>query len=98
MLCFLLQPLAFGGWLPRIPESQARLELGPAELAFTLLGLPIGLILSMPFAGPIVARIGARATVRYSLPAFLCAISLAAFSTHPVMLFGALLLSGIAMA
>lgn len=98
MLCFLLQPLAFGCWLPRIPDIQARLGLGPAELAFTLLGLPIGLILTMPFAGAIVARIGARSTVRYSLPAFLLAISLPGFSQHSLMLFAALLLAGIAMA
>lgn len=97
MLAFLLQPLAFGGWLPRIPEIQARLGLGPGELALTLLGLPAGLVLVMPFAGPIVSRIGGRATVLYSLPAFLCAIALPAFATHAVFLFGALLLCGIAM-
>jgi MFS family permease len=97
MLCFFLQPLAFGGWLPRIPEIQQRLGLGPADLALALLGLPAGLLLMMPFAGPLVARIGGRATVRIFLPAFLVAMSLPAFSLHPVMLFGALLLCGVTM-
>ncbi len=97
MLCFFLQPLAFAGWLPRIPEIQERLGLGPADLALALLGLPAGLLLMMPFAGPIVARIGGRATVRIFLPAFLVAMSLPAFSLHPAMLFGALLLCGITM-
>jgi hypothetical protein len=54
MLAFLLQPLAFGNWLPRIPEIQERLGLGPAELALALLGMPIGLLATMPLAGPIV--------------------------------------------
>ena len=97
MLAFFLQPIAFGGWLPRIPEIQERLSLGPADLALALLGLPVGLILTMPFAGPIVARIGGRVTVIWSLPAFLVAMSLPAFSVHFAMLFSALLLCGIAM-
>ena len=75
MLAFLLQPLAFGNWLPRIPEIQARLGLSPAELALALLGMPIGLLATMPFAGPSVARIGARATVLLTLPAFLVAMA-----------------------
>lgn len=97
MLTFLLQAMAFGGWLPRIPEIQARLDLGPADLALALLGLPAGLILVMPFAGPIISGIGGRAAILYSLPAFLCAMALPAFSTHVIMLFATLLLCGIAM-
>ena len=38
MLAFFLQPVAFGSWLPRIPDIQARLGLGPAALSFALLG------------------------------------------------------------
>lgn len=97
MLTFLLQAMAFGSWLPRIPEVQARLGLGPADLALALLGLPAGLILVMPFAGPIVSRIGGRAAILYSLPAFLCAMALPAFSMHVVMLFTTLVLCGMAM-
>ncbi len=97
MLSFFLQPLAFGGWLPRIPEIQARLGLGPADLSLALLGLPVGLLLTLPVAGPIVARLGGRRSVMVFLPAFLVAMSLPAFSMHIATLFGALLLCGIAM-
>lgn len=97
MLVFLLQPLAFGNWLPRIPEIQARLGLGPAELALALLGMPIGLLATMPFAGPSVARFGARTTVLVMLPAFLVAMALPAFAPHTAALFAALMLCGIVM-
>lgn len=97
MATFFLQALAFGSWLPRIPEIQARLELGPAELSLALLGLPAGLLLTLPFAGPLVARLGGRRSVMLFLPAFLAAMSLPAFSTHLAVLFGALLLCGISM-
>ena len=43
MLVFFLQPIAFGSWLPRIPEVQAGLGLGPAALALALLNRGEGL-------------------------------------------------------
>jgi MFS family permease len=95
MLAFLLQPLALGNWLPRIPEIQERLGLGPAELALALLGMPIGLLATMPFVGPLVARFGARATVLSMFPAFLAVMALPAFATHIAILFAALVLCGI---
>ena len=97
MLAFLLQPLAFGNWLTRIPAIQERLGLGPAELALALLGLPIGLLATIVFAGPIVARFGARATVLWSFPAFLVVMALPAFAQHIAMLFAALVLCGVTM-
>lgn len=98
MSAFFLQPLAFGAWLPRIPEIQARLELGPSDLALALLGMPLGLLVAMPFAGPLVARLGGRNAVRLAFPAFLVAMSLPAMATHFAMLFFALMACGLAMA
>lgn len=45
MAVFFLQPVAFGSWLPRIPDVQRALGLGPAGLALALLGLPVGILL-----------------------------------------------------
>ena len=97
MLVFFLQPLAFGAWLPRIPEMQQRLGLGPQDLAFALLGLPIGILLTLPFAGPLVGRIGGRAAIGYGFPAFFVAVCLPGFAGNSFWLFGGLLLSGVAM-
>jgi MFS family permease len=97
MLAFFLQPVAFGSWLPRIPDLQARLGLGPGELAFTLLGLPIGIGLTLPLAGPLVARIGSHNAIRYAFLAYLVAVCLPVFAFHPIVLFAALLLTGISI-
>ena len=97
MLAFFLQPIAFGAWLPRIPDVQARLGLGPAELAFTLLGLPIGIGLVLPFAGPLVARIGSHKAIAWGFPLFLATTCLPALAFHPIALFVALLLCGMAI-
>ncbi len=94
MLVFFLQPIAFGAWLPRIPDVQAGLGLGPAGLAFALLGLPCGTLLTLPFAGPLVGRIGPRMAILVGLVLYSIATSLPAFAANPAMLFVALMLVG----
>jgi MFS family permease len=94
MLVFFLQPLAFGSWLPRIPDVQAALGLGPAGLALALLGLPCGTLLTLPFAGPLVGRIGARMAIITGFAYYAIAVSLPAFATDPIFLFVSLMLAG----
>ncbi|MEQ1769492.1 MAG: MFS transporter [Devosia sp.] len=94
MLIFFLQPVMFGSWLPRIPEIQHALGLGPAGLALALLGLPIGTLLTLPFAGRIVGRIGSRRAILAGFPLYTLAVCLPAFAPNPVLLFLALILCG----
>lgn len=98
MLVFFLQPIAFGAWLPRIPDVQRALGLGSAELALALLGMPIGILLTLPFAGRFVARIGARATILYGFPVFLALVWLPTWSWNLAALFLSLAIVGIALA
>jgi MFS family permease len=97
MLVFFLQPIAFGSWLPRIPEIQSGLGMGPAALALALLGMPLGTLLTLPFAGPVVGRIGARITIIVGFVYYAIAASLPAFSPDPITLFIALMLAGSAI-
>ncbi|WP_338722103.1 MFS transporter [Devosia sp. XK-2] len=97
MLVFFLQPVAFGSWLPRIPEIQAAMGLGPAGLAIALLGLPVGTLLTLPFAGPLVGRIGARTAILTGFVFYSIAASLPVLAPDPVLLFIALMLAGSAI-
>ena len=97
MLVFFLQPIAFGSWLVRIPEIQLALGLGPAGLAVALLGLPCGTLLTLPFAGPLVGRIGPRTAIIAGFALYSVATSLPAFATDPTVLFLALMLVGSSM-
>lgn len=94
MLVFFLQPIAFGAWLPRIPDVQQALGLGPSGLALALLGLPCGTLLTLPFAGPLVGRIGPRNAILFGFLAYTLAVSLPALAPDPVLLFVALMLAG----
>ena len=97
MAVFFLQPIAFGAWLPRIPEIQQKLGLGPADLAIALLGLPIGTLLTYPIAGRIVARIGSRTTILYGFPVFLALVGLPTFATSQMTLLAGLACVGAAL-
>ena len=55
--------LCFSSWASRIPAIQLRLHLSNAGLGAVLLALPTGLLISLPIAGWLVARVGSRSIV-----------------------------------
>jgi len=57
---FFLAGLCFFSWASRIPNIQNKLHLDNAALGGVLLGLPAGLMVSLPLAGWLVARLGSR--------------------------------------
>ena len=57
---FFLAGLCFFSWASRIPNIQQHLHLDNAALGGVLLGLPIGLMTSLPLSGWLVARFGSR--------------------------------------
>jgi MFS family permease len=57
---FFLAGLCFFSWASRIPNIQTKLHLDNAALGGVLLGLPAGLMVSLPLAGWLVARMGSR--------------------------------------
>jgi MFS family permease len=57
---FFLAGLCFSSWASRIPNIQQHLHLDNAALGGVLLGLPVGLMTSLPLAGWLVARFGSK--------------------------------------
>jgi MFS family permease len=97
MAIFLVQAVVMGSWFPRIPEVQAALGIGPAQLAIALLGMPVGVLLTLPFAGGIAARFGARNTILGGFVLFLLVAPLPAFAWSVPSLFVALMAVGMAL-
>ena len=71
---FFLAGLCFSSWASRIPDIRLKLHLDNAALGAVLLGLPAGLLTSLPLAGWLVARFGSRPVAL--LAAILYAITL----------------------
>ncbi len=96
-LFFMLQPIAFGSWLPRIPEIQQSLHLDAQGLAFALAGLPTGVLLTLPFAGKAVHAAGPRTLLLEVFPIFLICTTLPVWAPSQFGLFLALVLLGCTM-
>ena len=65
--CFyFLQGLSFASWGSRIPTIQQQMGLSEAELGGVLLALPIGLLISLPVAGWVIAKTGSRSVLIFS--------------------------------
>lgn len=60
---FFIQGLCFASWASRIPSIQQSLGLSEAALGSVLLALPAGLMLSLPVAGWLVAKVGSQRVV-----------------------------------
>lgn len=57
---FFIAGLCFASWASRIPHIQAALGLSEAGLGVVLLALPVGLMLSLPLSGVLVAKVGSH--------------------------------------
>jgi MFS family permease len=57
---FFLAGLCFFSWASRIPNIQTKLHLNIGAMGAALMGLPAGLLVSLPLAGWLVARMGSR--------------------------------------
>lgn len=66
-ISFLIAGLVLPSWAPLVPLAKARAGLSEGGLGLLLLGLGIGSILAMPFAGYITARFGCRRVITWSV-------------------------------
>jgi MFS family permease len=57
---FFLQGICFASWASRIPSIQQNLQLSDTALGAVLFALPVGSMISLPFAGWLVNRFGSK--------------------------------------
>jgi MFS family permease len=73
---FFLAGICFSSWASRIPAIQQKLHLSNAALGAVLLGLPTGLLLSLPVAGWLVARFGSKVVAIGAATSYACTLPL----------------------
>ena len=78
---FSLNGFTFASWVVRIPTVQEKLALSEGPLGIVLLGGVAGSVMSMPFAGWLVSRLGSRPVVATS--AFLTSLALPLLALSP---------------
>ncbi len=72
---FFLAGITFASWASRIAGIQQKLGLSDAALGGILFTLPVGLMLSLPFSGWIITRIGSRKLLLIALPLYAVALA-----------------------
>lgn len=93
---FFIAGLSFASWASRIPDIKARLQLGDAALGGVLFALPVGSMISLPFAGWLVSHYGSKkimtlAATCYPLVLILIGLASEVWQLVPVVfLFGML--------
>ena len=94
---FAVQPLAFGAWLAQIPTVKAALGLDKAELALSLLGLPVATIFALQLASRLIGHFGPRRVLAAMFPFYSAAACLPLLAVGQWSLFAALMAFGFAM-
>lgn len=84
---FFLPGLIFASWASRIATIQQNLGLSDAGLGAILFCIPVGLILSLPFAGWMISHIGSRKLALIGLVVYgLALVGLGAAPTVPLLI------------
>jgi MFS family permease len=95
MAVFVLHAIGFANIWPRVPDLQARLAIGPGELAIALLGLPVATVFAVPFAGSLISRFGPRSILMAALPLTTLSLALPGWAFDVPTLFLALFVIGL---
>lgn len=91
---FFFYGLCFASWASRIPSIQQQLKLSEAALGGVLFALPIGLFISLPISGWLIAKIGSRRVILLSGIIYSCLLLGIGFSSTVMQLVISLFIFG----
>lgn len=91
---FFLAGLTFASWASRIAAIQQKLSLSDTALGGILFTLPVGLMVSLPFSGWIITRIGSRKLLLIALPLYAVTLACLGLAQNTLQLIAALFCFG----
>ncbi|MFT3973280.1 MAG: MFS transporter [Amaricoccus sp.] len=92
---FAIYAFALASIFPRLPDIQAEMGVGEGALGLGLIGTPVGTLLSLTFAPPLLERMGYRRAILVFLPLIAASFAAASWAPNPGVLFLLLLPAGI---
>ena len=95
---FFLYAFSLGTLFPRLGDLQTQMEIDKATLGFALIGLPLGVQVTLLFADRIVRRFNFRLILMLGIPLLSISQCFASLSQSPYMFAGILILGGAAIA
>ena len=95
---FFLYAFSLGTLFPRLGDLQNQMDIDKATLGFALIGLPLGVQVTLLFADRIVRRFNFRVILMLGIPLLSISQCFAALSQGPFMFAGILILGGVSIA
>ena len=95
---FFLYAFSLGTLFPRLGDLQNQMDIDKATLGFALIGLPLGVQITLLFADRIVRRFNFRLILMLGIPLLSISQCFAALSQGPFMFAGILILGGASIA
>lgn len=91
---FFLAGLTFASWASRIAAIQQKLSLSDTALGGILFTLPVGLMVSLPFSGWVITRIGSRKLLLIALPLYAVTLACLGLAQNTLQLIAGLFCFG----
>ncbi|MGX8007913.1 MFS transporter [Mesorhizobium sp. ORM8.1] len=92
---FAIYSFAIGNIFPRLPDIKRAMEIEDGTLGLALIGTPIGTLIALTLATPILERVGFRRALLWLVPLLSLAYAIAVHATGPAALFMMLLPVGL---
>ena len=94
---FFVYSFSIGAFFPRLGDLQSQMNIGEGTLGLSLIGLPVGVQISLLFADKVLRVLKFRIVVCFGIPITGISLILAAISNAPTTLFMCLVLGGLAV-
>ena len=95
MTIFMMHSIVMTNWFPRIPDMQAKLQVGTGDLSLGLLGASVGTLVALPFAGQIIEWLSPRRAILIAFVFYCLAYALLGWAWSVASLFAGLFLVGL---
>ena len=97
-MSFFLYAFSLGTLFPRLGDLQTQMNIDKATLGFALIGLPLGVQLTLLFADRIVRKFNFRLILTIGIPLLSISQCFAALMQSPYLFAGILIVGGAAIA
>lgn len=92
---FAVHAMTMGSLFPRLPEIRDAMGVGEGTLGLSLIGVPVGTLIALTTASPLLERVGYRRALLAAMPLVALAYAVAVQATVPLALFLLLIPAGL---
>lgn len=92
---FAVHAMTMGSLFPRLPEIRDAMGVGEGTLGLSLVGVPVGTLIALTTASPLLERVGYRRVLLAAMPLVALAYAVAVQATTPWALFLLLIPAGL---